>query len=418
MATVKPIPLGNIAAGVNNRLQPEELAYTTAQGAPATFLQAAENIDLSKSGRAKRRKGQIRRATGLSHSIWCDGGRIGYAVNQGNLQSMTAEGDGSLTAATIVAGMPNFPLSYSRGGDGAVYWTNRVSIRRIAAGAVDAGGDTPLAVEAPQLVPAVVIGSGALRAGLYLLAVTLLDGDGRESTASQVLQVELPENSSVTLSSLDPLQVYMSGCNGDIPTLQGVIGDTGSLTIAVRNENGRRCATLNKSIMPPGQIVRHFAGRMWVAAGNILYRSDPYNYGMFSADGYLPFPANIDLMEVVENVMYVAHSLTQYFGMDLATGLQDALPYGAIPGTGYQSPKDKLMYWQTPRGLVAADGQGTVKNLQEDVLAMGPASSGATLFREKDGLRQVITTRQGAEQSVAVATSWMTAEIKRKGTVL
>lgn len=411
MATTKPIPLGTMV-GLNNRLEPEDLAFIQANKAPATYLQAAENIDLLKSGRARRRKGFIQRSTDPAHSLWNDhAGAFGVVNNA--LQSLTLEGD-TLAGATVLAGLPPAPVSYSRGADSDLYWSNGFSMRRVRA---SDGTDRPLAPPTPTLTPAgPTATAGALRAGRYLVATTMVTVDG-ESPATDVIALDLPDNSCIELSATLPVCVYVSGCNGDILTLQAEGTD---ITIITVNANGRPCQTLNRQLMPPGQIVRHFNGRLLVASGNILYMSDPYNYGLIRMSrGYIPFPARIDMLEIVETVLYIAAGdQTWRITADLDSGLQDCLPYGALPLSSFRSPREKAVYWQTPRGLVKADENGQIHNLQDEVLAMGDASVGATLYREQNGMRQVITTRQGVQQSVAIATSYMDAEIIRKGTVL
>jgi hypothetical protein len=67
---------------------------------------------------------------------------------------------------------------------------------------------------------------------------------------------------------------------------------------------------------------------------------------------------------------------------------------------------------------VQGDENMSVKNLQEANLDFGDATSGATLYRERDGATHVVASRVNVQQATAAVSSWMQADIIRKGTVL
>lgn len=405
---IKTASFGSMAAGLNNRLRPTELAIPLPGGGFNTYLYAAENVDLDAHGRARRRRGVASALPSNAHSLWADS-QGAYAVVDGALTSL-ADAGGTLVATTVRAGLPDRPLSYGRGSDNDVYWTNGVEIRRITGN----NEDKPIVTNPPVLVPAVVIGAGGLAAGKYLVCVTIEDDSG-ESPASEVVQLDVPAGGALQITSLEPLTVYMSGPDGDILQRQGKMVN-GSLTVSVVDQTQRRCGTLNMSTMPPGQIVRHFNGSMLVARGNVLYISEPYLYGLRKTKGYIPFPAPITVVETTGSGLYVCADQTYWFN-DLTGGqpLATPLPYGGVLGSSGLYVKDSKAYWQSPRGLVIADDQGNAKAVQEEALAFGIAQSGASLLREYDGLQQIVTTRVGAQTSTAVAKSWMEAEVVRKG---
>lgn len=407
--SIRPVKLGSLALGVNNRREPVRLAVGGDN--PGRFIQFGENIDITADGYLKRRKGVELELDGRVHSLWAD--LLGAcAVVNDELCQLTDTGAG-LAAAVVRSGLPNAVVSYSRGADQAVYWTNGAEIRRI-----EAGADLPAATASPSLVPAVSLIAGALPAGKYLVAVTIEHASNGESAASEVVQIDVPANGGLRIQSAEPLTVYASGPDGDILTFQGRLV-AGQLDFVVHQDGGRRCATLNTAPMPPGSIVRHYNGAMLVASGRVLYVSLPFNYGLYSpARGYIPFPGDITLVEPVEGGVYIAADHT-YFIADVLkgeSGLSTVLPYGAVAGSSTRSRKTKLVFWQSPRGLISGDAQGAVKALQEDVLAFSEADGGASLYRERDGMHHVISTRTGSHISTATATTWMDAELIRKGT--
>ena len=98
--------------------------------------------------------------------------------------------------------------------------------------------------------------------------------------------------------------------------------------------------------------------------------------------------------------------------------LVEILPYGAVLGSSARSDNSTSVMWFSARGLVVGGAQGQVKNLQEDALAVRPGRKGAALLREEDGMRQVISSVFGAEDTRAAARSFMVAEIVRKESML
>lgn len=413
--STRPVKPGSLAPGLNNRLEPTQLRTALPDRSQATFLYGADNVDINDKGYLKRRKGQTVTLAGNAHSLWADKG-MALAVLDEQLVRLVASGAG-LEAISVRAGMARLPVSYSRGGDGDVYWSNGSAIRRVTA----SGEDRPVATAPLPSSPAMSLGAGGLPPGLYLVAFTVLGPDG-ESPATPTVQIQVPENGALVIgAAVADALVYMSGPNGDILTLQGRVSAAQGLTVYTINDTGRRCDTIGAVVMPPGNIVRHYNGCLVVARGNTIYRSRPYNYGLLDpAKGYFTFPEEVTLIEPMDNGVYLATDRT-YWVTDLlesTDGLSGLLPYGAIPGTSGQTPDAKRAFWHTPHGLVIGGNDGAPRNLQEDALSFSDASSGASLYRERDGMRQVITTRFGPEVSVGRASSFMDAEIIRKGTTL
>lgn len=405
-------PIGSLAPGVNNRLEPTQLRTVLQDGrTKATFLYGADNVDINAKGYLRRRAGQTLMAQGNAHSLWPDG-LGGYVVIDGVLRDFVMQGT-ALAGQPIRQGLPRLPISYSRGADGEVYWSNGQVIRRIAAGRTD----RPIATEPLDAVPEVTVTAGALRGGRYLVAFTARGPDG-ESPATPVTQVEVPENGGIAFTTGRAVEVYLSAPNGDVLTHQAA-GVSGAAAVVTHTENGRRCETLNTALTPAGTVVRHHQGRMLVASGNVLFASNPYHYGIYDpSSGYFPFPAPISVIEPTDNGVYICADKTYWIDDLFADVLQEVLPYGAVPGTSGRSPIDEQVFWQSTRGLVVADKNQTAKNVQEHALELSAASSGASLFRERNGSHHIVSTRFGVEPSVAAATSFMDAEVVRKGTLL
>ncbi|MET3512746.1 hypothetical protein ABIC63_000511 [Pseudacidovorax sp. 1753] len=408
--------LGSIAPGLNNRLDLARLGVSDKAGR-RTFLHAAQNVDLSAQGFAKRRRGQTVAVEAASaHSIWADpSGAFGLAVLDGALTRLDPEGSG-LRATIVRGGMASAPVSYSSGADGAVYWTNQHEVRRLIG-----ASDLPVATDGLSSAPALQLTAGALRAGLYLYAFTV-QGDAGESAATVIQQISVPAAGGLVLDAPGlagrSVNLYLSGPDGDVLSLVQT-SSAGAFLVVAPTEGGKRLRTGQTASMPPGSIVRHFKGRMLVAAGAVLYFSRPYNYGLYdAASGFIPFPAPISVVQPVESAagggIYIAADKT-YWLPDLSGGaLVPVLPFGGIPGSGGTSPDQLTAFWGSPQGLVVGDGSGAVKTPQQDAMFFGPAAYGASLHREQDGNLHVVTSRLGSGASMARATSFIEAELVRK----
>lgn len=398
--------LSNFAPGLNNRLEPTQLE-TAVNRAPAHYLYGADNVDINQGGRIKRRRGTTQRLTGRAHSIWGDD-LGGMAVIAGELVALSPTPSG-LSQTLIRSGMSGRPVSYSRGADGDVYWTDGVELRRVAS-----GQDRPVAPATPA-EPAVSLGAGALPAGRYLISFTTLDADG-ESAATQPLQLDVPDSGAIVIGPTPATtQVYVSGPNGDVLLRAGA----GPLSITTPPAGARRLETLNHAPMPPGSIVRHYNGRMLVAAGNVLFYSHPYRYGLYDpTSGYIPLPAPITVVEPTPNGLYICADKT-YWLADLTGGdLQQVLPYGGLPGSGGTHKAEDLAFWVSPYGLVVGDKNMAVKPLQDEALTLSPAARAAALYRRADGSAHFLFTRSGVQPNLAAAQAFLAAETHRKETVL
>lgn len=409
MATRK-FTFGSFAPGVNNRLEPTQLDTRLPDRSKARFLYGGTNVDINEKGFIRRRRGQTETLSSPTHSIWSTPPFTEmFGVVNDQLARMYEGGTG-VARDVLVPFMPRIPVSFSRGEDGDVYWTNELDLRRVSGGV-----DEP-AWTAPPPRPAITVGTaGALPAGQYLLAVTATQ-DGVESPVAEFITLQVPANGHIDISSTVPINVYLSGTNGDTPTLQ-YSGSLGS--IFVPNDAGRRSDSTPLATMPPGSIVRHYNGRMLVAAGPNLFVSEPYRYGVFDPTrGYFGFSGDITVLEPTDNGLYIAADRTFWVGDLFSDALQEVLPYGAVAGSSVRSADDETVYWQSERGLIRADKNMAVTNVQEDALAIRGGREGATLFREVNGQTHVVATRSQVPETKAVAFTYMDAEIVRKGTDL
>ncbi|WPG35306.1 hypothetical protein [Variovorax sp. EBFNA2] len=401
----RDVPVGPFL-GLNNKLRPTELDAAQRDSKGARFLWGADNVDLTGRGGLKRREGFDRQLPGNWHSLWGDA-HGAFSVVDDALCAL-APSDGGIASTVLRAGLPKLPLSYARAANGIVTWSNGLELRCIVGAA-----DYPMSA-APALAPTVVASAGgSLPQGLYIVAFTWAGPQG-ESAPTHAVQVDVPAGGRIDIADAAGATVWVSGPNGDHVSSYGAV-----TSVPVLSPGGRVSRTLNTAPMPAGHIVRMHNGSLLVAHENVLFVSVPYASGIYQPSrGYVPFPSKLTVVEPVEGGVYVCteqqtYWITDFFG---EAALVPRFPFGAIAGTGVFSPEEIKAYWQTPQGLAAGDAFGAVELLQAKYLRLPPASFGATLYRMRDGLSSVITTRAGVQPNRAAALAWADADVIRKET--
>lgn len=394
--------------GFNNRLPQSRLATTDDQRAAATYLSAADNVDMQRDGFVRRRRGyKLAVAGALCHSLWTDGDE-GFYIDGSNLVHLRSD----LSTQVLRTDMaPQLRVSFARLGDGSVAYTNGVVLGRVRGEA-----DGKITADPPAVTPTITATSGSLPAGRYLVCFTRISPDG-ESATTPVEQIELPEGSGIAITNrAADVLTYMSQANGDVLTL----ADNSNPIVVQPVPSGARCQTIGLAPIPAGQIVRCYGGQMLVAAGSVLYISEPYRYGLYRPGrNFILFPARITVLEPLGESLFVCADQTYRLEGDVTkSALQTLLPFGGLAGSGVHSDDGERIFWQSPNGIVSATADGTVETPQHAAIAFGSADAGALLYRRQDGATHVLGVRTDTGPSVGAGSSWMDAEVLRKGTVL
>jgi hypothetical protein len=377
----RDVAMGHIM-GLNNRLPITRMESVLPNRATATWLRVASNIDLTADGFIRRRRGYSRALAGQWHSLWADELNA-YGVRNGDLVHIDHR---SLAVTTVVSEVGSGAVSYARLPDGMVYWTNA---RRI--GRLDNGSARELVTPVPNPVPEAFPIAGGLPPGRYQVCFTRLGVDG-ESASSEPQDVDLAVDGGIGFAGLTAdTHIYATGPDGEVFN-EIAHGDYLSL-----GNSGVSCDTFMHAAMPPGQALAHYRGSLLVASGQWLYISEPYRYGLHNARrGFIPFPAQISIVQPCEDGVYVCADKTYWLpGDPLATQPMVVLPYGALPGSAAFSEREQAAYWQSERGAVIAKPGGLVEAPQDDALIFQPAESGFTWLREQHGDTHLITTRFG-----------------------
>ncbi|QEL64779.1 hypothetical protein OTERR_13030 [Oryzomicrobium terrae] len=392
---IDPIKLGPFK-GINNRLPATQLV-----GEEGAFLADAVNVDITAAGTLKRRAGfgLITPLPG-AHSLWGDE-QAAFVADADTLHRIDPL---TLALTPLFTGLASARLSYARINDDVV-WTDGDRVRRVTAAGQDRANwlDAPSTAPVPLRVP----GGGSIPAGQYRFMVAWAEADGAESPGTYPVALDVQAGDAIQLTGLSTvappeaavLNIFMTEPNGAQFYLAASLLVSVLMPVFELRDLpalSRAPTSWQRATLPGGQIIRGYNGRVLVARGAMLYYTEPYHRGLLDpTKGYIPFDADITLMEPCQNGVYVAAGDTTWWlqGADIAQAeMMPVLPYGAVLGTGCTMPNSNDVWWYSPRGMVIGSQDGLAKNVQEANVITGGAGYGASVVREQGGMRTLITS--------------------------
>lgn len=380
-------------------------------------LREAVNVDLTKEGTPRRRDGRTRLVAGTGvHSLWSDDKfpRALY-VNGDQIVALWPTGETTPIANGLALGVP---VSWALIND-RVFWSNGVQ-----SGLITPELDVlPWGPEAPAGQPALeATAEGGLDAGGYQVAITYRDMLGRESGTGLAATVQVEQGGGIRLtgipvpgptSAITTVRIYRTGA--DDSSLRHVMDLPAGITSVILGvrDRGRALETQHHVAMPPGHIVRYGHGRQWIARGNELLWSPTMRYGLWSpATARLRFGSEIDMIECVGDGtegagVFVSSGERTYWlsGANPENFTQRiAYPHGAVRGSSMLvrgsawgiETAEYVAAWLARSGVFCTGVPGgSVLRMKEAEAVTGVGERGASLFREKNGIRQFLTALSG-----------------------
>jgi hypothetical protein len=405
------VQIGPWPKGINNRSADYAL--------PNDVARNLVNIDINNLGNGKRRKGCTRVYSGLfpKGGFSCPAGE--YFIEQGKIKKFNINNTATVIFKEIIG--TEYTWTYL---NNTIYFSDGNISLKIINDVVSKWG--MLIPSSPSIHST----PGTYGSGQYLAAVCWVDANGVESGASLITSVILQDNTGVIFSnlpiSIDPqvvaLRLYLSMPNGsELYHIANVNLGTIDYTITVgRYDDSNILEHTQVSPAPAGRIIRFHNGRAFVADefGYVWY-SDPLEFDHFRlGDNFLLFPQKVDIMEPVAGGIFFCYGdKTEFYSGDVEDGFTiiPLVDYGGIYGTGKSIPNSANVCWQSQRGMCIGTPDGNMKNIVEENVATETATKGTTLIKEKDGLRQFIASLHQTTPSPLAATSWIEAEIIRRG---
>jgi hypothetical protein len=368
------------------------------------------NADVDNIGTWRRRAGYARVHAGVNTrgGYSCPVGT--FFVEGSNLCKLNDDD----SVAVLWSGVYGETITYEHV-NGNVYFSDGLITKRITvAGVTEWGQDVPAA---PVLLPV----GGALAAGTYIAAVTVVDAEGRESGASETTQITTNVVGGIRFDGLPSgsnARLYLSTADG---TMLYMVAET---TIAPYDvllsgyDKGKPIDTQFMTKPPAGRIIRHHYGRIYVADGlGVVWYTEPYSHDLvYRGRNFYQFAEPVSVMESVTGGLWLVSDKTEFFG---GTGPSDfrartVLGYGAVYGTSQIEERTQDAIWYSTKGAIVGTSDGQATNIQEKNVAPDSGSVGASLVREQNGLRQVVVSVRDPNVSPLAADSFIEMEIIRK----
>lgn len=392
--------------GLNNVLLPENT--------PGDYLKKAINIDLDKAGKISKRKGYIKKISGSITSLWAsENSQLCYAVLNGDLVKLFPDYSYTL----IKVGVGSYKLSFEEV-DGVIYFssvtTNGVLIDDVF---------YSFGIEKNFLSPTISSTIGSLDAGTYQTNFTWVYSNLRESGCSRAsiisvgnnsgIQVEIPNNSDPNILYA---RIYCSTQNGNTLYFSGtankgsnyLVTDTSNLVDPLRFFN------IDKA--PLGSIVKYYRGRLYIASGNILFYSEPFQYDQFRLDSnYFEFPSEILEVMPVEDGIWIGSDKLYYLSGDNPDSFKRTTKehIKIVEGTSTKFSGSYLHLDNTPigykwfvtsnLGIWVLFNQGLCINLTSENISLDSSDKGTAIFLQEGGRNRylsILNTNQSANNSV------------------
>lgn len=366
-----------------------------------------QNVDVLDDGRVRRRAGTTSVFNAPTHSLF-GYNRVGYAVVTNNLVLLQEDGSYSTIRANVG---PN-PVWYL-GLNGQVYWSNGTNT-----GVSDvSGGDHIWGI--PHAQPPVCTASavGGLYAGGYQVCITFLLATGEEGGWADSTLVNVAAGGGITVTGLPNavphadithFRVYVTAANS---TTQFRYGDypigTASVSIVSTASQGEVDNSYKLYPFPACTNLTHYRGRVYGVTGNVLWYSEPLRYRLCDiTKNFIVFDSDITMVADVNDGLYISDSKNTWVlsGNDPSSFERNLVfPYPALQGSPVRDARNATVYWFSTRGWCFGGPEKQAKNLTEDRLLPGTMTKAATLYREYNGVGQVLALVDEAGSSSATA---------------
>ena len=379
--------------GLNNVGSPENTDLN--------YLKKILNFNIDKTGNLSKRKGYSKVINGNFSSLWASENSLGcYGTLNGDLVRIYQDYSTEVLQSNIGDSKVSFEEI-----DGIIYYCSNT-----VTGIISNGLQRSWGIERNWNSPNLSLTSGNLPAGLYQLTYTWVYADGRESGCSRASIITTPANSGINVeigeSPTDALyaRVYTSSYNGSQLYYHGIANANSTYLISnvVDAVDPLRFFNIDKA--PLGHICKYYRGRIYIASGNILWYSEPFQYEQFRLDSnYFEFPEEIREVMPVEDGIWVGADRLYYLSGEEPEKFKRSTKEHVkiVEGTSTKISGSYIHLDNTPIGykwLVTSDlgiwvlfNQGLCINLTSENVALDQADSGTSLFLQDGGMNMYMS---------------------------
>lgn len=392
------------------------------------------NIDIDAKGKITRRQGYTKRYNGTNiHSLWSNES-ITLFVEDGTLKQLNSD----YSADSIRTGVSRFGKVYYEDINGDVYYSDG----KVTGVVKTDGSHAPMSTPIPTTRPVLTSTTGVLPAGRYGVVFTAVDSLGRESGATFSTYIDLADVGGINVQglpvshgeSVTHYNIYCTTANGAVFYLSSAVA-TGATYYEINTlpSTGHALRTQFMDMMPAGTHLCQHGGRLFVAKDNVLYFSQPFQYGLTNLfTDFIMMPSRILMVISVEDSLYISDESNIYLltGTDInQSQMQMKAHYPAIEGTavkldqrvfGADGQNGLVAMWMSEAGLCAGLQGGSFRNLTETKYVPRVGDLANAMFRQQDGKNQYIgvsRTRDG-EQNRIYTSDVAVAEVIRNGVIL
>jgi hypothetical protein len=437
---VKPYTGGRIdgwARGMDNRRANFDL--------PADVLRGAINCDVLSSGKVRRRRGISQKIADTgAHSAFAN--EMYFIWATANALKLCTENFAARTLLTDVR-LGTGPLScFDVNGD--IFFSNeQINGKVNVLGTYEPWGIVP-PVSAPtcttlDVVPATDAFAAAITPTLtgrntkslnrhYQVTCTFVLASGEESGAPLGTKVIGGDTGYISITNIPQstdsrvvsTRIYVTDIDSDVFYAHvDVPAGITSTRIAGPYAKGKELKTQFIINPPAGQLVDYTRGRIYIAVGNLVYFTEPIQYGRVNSRfGFYIFPERVTLLKGTNNGLYVSSDITYYIegdprpmkeGGSIPAKLVPVLPYKAIEGAACNLADSQDVMWLSERGVIFGKDGGDAKNLTEDRIAMENSTRGCMSVVELNGVKSAVAIMTTAKDSAFIHSDFVEAEQDR-----
>lgn len=414
-----PIAIGPFQ-GINNR------ARETALG--EQDLRLAENVDLAADGGLLRREGYALVSAGYTHSLWSHP-QVPFALCVQAGQLLRVDEDGSLTDLGALAGNR---AAFDVFADAVWALTDQ------AHACISLEGERTLwGLADPPAPNAEAYATGGLDAGFYEVSYVFRSATGVESGTPYVSEVELASGQGIRLTDIPTaadvaaVDIYVTAPDGDVPYRAASAAPGMAQYLIGAHQPGRTLRTQYARRAPHGTGLQAHYGRLYIIDDKTLWVTHAANPHVVTPHvGFFSFPTKITLTASVDDGIYVGTDRAVYFlaGKEPADMQQAKVSgRGAVEGSLVVLPEEVLAeapslapvsWWSTDGLHVTARPGGQLQMVSESRFRAAQAAHGTGVYRERDGIKQILNVLRAGEGTEAQASDNLVGEVRRGGIVV
>ena len=408
---MKPVNISNFKLGIDNRSAETNI--------PKGCARDISNVMTTNAGGIRRRDGTTLLAAGAgAYGLWSPRNQAFalYAV-QDKLKRIDIDAQGNPAFSTVQTGLAQTgAISYCELAN-QIFFTNGQDLQ-----VYSPTGVTQVGVENPPGSPVLAAGLGSFQPGMYNCAYSFLDAQGMESAVSPSTPITLTVSGGIVFTlprastNVQQIRLYMTPINGDVLYLMAQVPN-GLISYTLGDGTpGKQASTQYLTRMPAGSIVRMYKGRLITVAGDTLWFSEPYNYGLTSLrHNFIRFGGTVEMVEVVEAGVFVGANDRVYLLAGTGpTDFTQSIVSTNMPFFGTSClinaanlPKELVgdsdapeVLWLGALGYSVGFVSGSVKDIQEDRILLPDYDSGSTITYIKNGISQALSVVHSTQSNL------------------